>query len=151
MKKKDRETAEIEEEMREEVATVNKITLARAQADTLHAVTLTYFRILKSEDISDDKVAELLPPALEGLAKFAHLINMDTVIDMLAVLKNMPKRVDNLPLDAGFNCILTASQTLHGPPGRKCKLIKRNTLIRSTVYFRAYALRVTASRIRSLR
>ena len=114
-KKKDRATAEIEEEMREGDATVNKITLARAQADTLHAVTLTYFRILKSEDLSDGKVAELLPAALEGLAKFAHLINMDTVVDLLAVLKNMLKRVDNLPLDAGLNCVLTAFQTLHGP------------------------------------
>ena len=137
--------------MREGDATVNKITLARAQADTLHSITLTYFRILKSEDLSDDKVAELLPPALEGLAKFAHLINMDTVIDMLAVLKNMLKRVDNLPLDAGLNCILYCIPNVTRSQARKCKLIKRNTLIRSTVYFRAYALRVTASRVRSLR
>ena len=114
-RRKDRETAEIEDEMKEGDATVDKIVLARSQADTLHAVMLIYFRILKAENLSDSRIAELLPPALEGLAKFAHLVNMDTVVDLLAVLKKMLKRVDSLPLDAGLNCVLTAFQTLQGP------------------------------------
>jgi hypothetical protein len=45
-------------------------------------------------------VAALLPTALEGLAKIAHLINMDTVLDLLEVLKSMLKSVSDLPLDA---------------------------------------------------
>ena len=100
---------------------MDKIVLARAQAETLTAVTMTYFRILKSDKISDAKVAELLPPALEGLARFAPLINMDTVIDLLEVLKTMLKRVDTLPVDAALNCVLTSLQTLEGP-GREMQI-----------------------------
>jgi nucleolar complex protein 3 len=78
---------------------------------------LTYFRILKSDNLT----SELLSPALEGLAKFAHLINYETVIDLLSVLKTLLKKVDDLPLDASLNCILTAFQTLQGP-GREMKI-----------------------------
>jgi nucleolar complex protein 3 len=120
-RKRNREEAEIEKEIQEGSSAVDKIVLARCQSETLQVVTLTYFRILKSEDLSTDHIAELLPPALEGLAKFAHLINIDTVTDVLAVLKTLLKRVDDLPLDASLNCILTAFQTLQGP-GRELKI-----------------------------
>jgi nucleolar complex protein 3 len=120
-RKRNREEAEIEGEMREGSTSVDKILLARSQSDTLQVVTLTYFRILKSEDLTTDHIAELLPPALKGLAKFAHLINMDTVMDLLAVLKALLRRVDDLPLDAALNCILTAFQTLQGP-GRELQI-----------------------------
>lgn len=153
----------LEDDMREGEATVDKIILARSQADTLHLVTLTYFRILKgvddllssfSEDDDDDNVrtieggpnpnkkvtgnrgggqykqnrtnrieaaTQLLAPALEGLAKFAHLINFDTVVDLLKVLKGLLKNVHILPLDASLNCVLTAFQTLQGP-GRELQI-----------------------------
>jgi len=118
-RKRDKETASIEAEMREGKATVDKIVLARCQSDTLQAVTLTFFRVLKSENASH--VEALLPPALEGLAKFAHLINIDTVMDLLAVLKDLLQQVNSLPLDAALNCILTAFQTLQGP-GKEMKI-----------------------------
>lgn len=118
-RKRNREEAEIEREMKEGSSSVDKILLARSQSDTLQAVTLTYFRILKTENL--DQVTELLPSALEGLAKFAHLINIETVVDLLAVLKSLLKKVDDLPLDASLNCILTAFQTLQGP-GREMKI-----------------------------
>jgi nucleolar complex protein 3 len=130
-KKKDKEQDDIDSELKEGDATVDKILLARCQADTLHAVTLTYFRILKGVNFvaadSDGKqkkiesATELLAPALEGLAKFAHLINFDTVRDVLEVLKGLLKEVDSLPLDAALNCILTAFQTLQGP-GRELQI-----------------------------
>lgn len=120
-RKRNKEEADIENEMREGSAEVDKILLARCQSETLQAVTLTYFRILKSEDLNADYIAELLPPALEGLAKFAHLINMDTVMDLLEVLKTLLKKVDSLPLDAALNCVLTSFQTLQGP-GRELKI-----------------------------
>jgi nucleolar complex protein 3 len=116
-RKKDRELAEIEQEMREGDATVDKIILARAQADTLQAVTLTYFRVLKNESVPDD----VLPAVLEGLAKFAHLINIDTVTDVLAVLRQLLNREKVLPLEAALNCILTAFVTLQGP-GKELKI-----------------------------
>lgn len=134
-RKKDKEQDDIENEMREGDATVDKIVLARSQSDTLHAVTLTYFRILKGVDFATNSNApentkqqkkavcamELLAPALEGLAKFSHLINFDTVVDLLGVLKGLLKNVDFLPLDASLNCMLAAFQTLHGP-GRELQI-----------------------------
>mmetsp|Transcript_20677 Transcript_20677/g.30446 ORF Transcript_20677/g.30446 Transcript_20677/m.30446 type:complete len:548 (+) Transcript_20677:28-1671(+) len=131
-RKKDAEAAEIEDEMKEGESNVDKIALARAQSDTLHSVTLTYFRVLKSEadakggrasiNPTTDTAVDLLSPALEGLAKFAHLINIDTVVDLLAVLRTLLKeRSDTLPIDAALNCILTAFQTLQGP-GREMQI-----------------------------
>ena len=130
-KKKDQGVKEIDEEMKEADATIDKILLARSQADTLHAVTLTYFRILKGVNLvtanehgqqkNIDTATTLLAPALEGLAKFAHLINFDTVRDVLGVLKGLLKTVETLPLDASLNCILTAFQTLQGP-GRELQV-----------------------------
>lgn len=130
-RKKDQESGEIEDDLKEADATVDKIVLARSQAETLHVVTLTYFRILKGVNVvtlnengkkkNIDFATALLAPALEGLAKFAHLINFDTVKDVLGVLKNLLKTVDTLPLDAALNCILTAFQTLQGP-GRELQI-----------------------------
>eukprot|EP00547_Thalassionema_nitzschioides_P015044 CAMPEP_0194238504 /NCGR_PEP_ID=MMETSP0158-20130606/5237_1 /TAXON_ID=33649 /ORGANISM="Thalassionema nitzschioides, Strain L26-B" /LENGTH=584 /DNA_ID=CAMNT_0038972775 /DNA_START=24 /DNA_END=1775 /DNA_ORIENTATION=- len=120
-RKRNKEEAEIEAELNESSGLVGKILLAKSQSDTLESVTVTYFQILKSENLSADKIANLLPVALEGLAKFAHLINMDTVLDLLEVLKTMLKRVDELPLDASLNCVLTAFKTLQGP-GRELKI-----------------------------
>jgi nucleolar complex protein 3 len=112
-RKRDKELAGIEEELKEGSGTVDKIVLARCQSETLQSVILTYFRILKSTDTTTRK--SLLPSALEGLAKFAHLINIDTVVDLLDVLKKLLADVDELPLEASLNCVLTAFQTLQGP------------------------------------
>jgi nucleolar complex protein 3 len=116
-RKRNKEEAEIESELKEGSSSVDKIVLARAQSDTLQAVTLVYFAILKSDHCDSN----LLPSALEGLAKFAHLINFETVVDLLEVLKTLLKRVDDLSLDASLQCILTAFQTLEGP-GRELKI-----------------------------
>ena len=118
-KRGNQEQADIEAELREGEGRVDKILLARSQSDTLQAVTITYFQILKSDSVAN--VAALLPTALEGLAKIAHLINMDTVLDLLEVLKSMLKKVDVMPLDASLSCILCAFSTLQGP-GRELKI-----------------------------
>jgi nucleolar complex protein 3 len=118
-RKKDRELAEIESELKESSGTVDKIVLARCQLETLQSVILTYFRILKSSDTKTRQ--ELLPAALEGLAKFSHLINIDTVVDLLDALKELLVHVDTLPLEASLNCVLTAFHTLQGP-GREMQI-----------------------------
>lgn len=118
-RKKDRELADIESELKEGSGTVDKIILARCQSETLQSVILTYFRILKSTDSKSRH--DLLPAALEGLAKFSHLINIDTVVDLLDVLKELLIQVDVLPLEASLNCVLTAFQTLEGP-GREMQI-----------------------------
>jgi nucleolar complex protein 3 len=118
-RKKDKELAEIEADLKEGSGTVDKIVLARCQSETLQSVIVTYFRILKSPDPT--KAQDLLPVALAGLAKFAHLINIDTVVDLLDCLKQLLVHVDNLPLEASLNCVLTAFQTLQGP-GREMQI-----------------------------
>lgn len=130
-KRKSQEEEDLENDLKEADATVDKIILAKSQADTLHSVTLTYFRILKGVNLVSlneegkkknmEAATFLLAPALEGLAKFAHLINFDTVRDVLEVLKGLLKTVNALPLDASLNCILTAFQTLQGP-GRELQI-----------------------------
>jgi nucleolar complex protein 3 len=156
-KKRNNEIAAIESEMKEGSTTVDKIVLAQCQSDTLQIVILTYFRILKSisppstqSSISmnnsqyNHSIRDLLPTALEGLAKFAHLINIDTVIDLLSVLRdllnnnsttNMTTGTDLagtnqtlLPVDATLNCILTAFQTLQGP-GKEMKIDMKEYII----------------------
>merc|ERR1712166_1013283 len=118
-RRKDKELAEIESEIQEGSGTVDKIILARCQSETLQSIILTYFRILKSTDTKTRHL--LLPVALEGLAKFSHLINIDTVVDLLDVLKELLVEVDDLPLEASLNCVLTAFQTLEGP-GREMQI-----------------------------
>jgi len=123
----EKESLEIEKELKEGEATVDKIELAKNQADCLHAVTLTYFRILKlvaaaghedddtGKQLANSPAAALLPCALRGLAKFSHLIHLDAIVDLLAVLKDLLKSVSSLPLDAATQCILCALKTLRGP------------------------------------
>jgi nucleolar complex protein 3 len=118
-RKKDKELAEIESELKESSGTVDKLLLARCQSETLQSVILTYFRILKSSETDPKK--ELLPVALAGLAKFAHLINIDTVVDLLDLLKRLLLQVDSLSLEASLNCVLTAFQALQGP-GREMQI-----------------------------
>ena len=131
--------AAIEDELRESQAAVDPIVLAKSQAETLQTITLVYFRILKNSTTSSSSstgdgssssssnkhkntvMQALLPAALEGLAKFAHLINIDTVMDLLAVLKDLLQDVNTLPLDAALSCVLTAFQTLQGP-GKELKI-----------------------------
>jgi nucleolar complex protein 3 len=149
-RKKNKLEAVIEDELHETKATVDRSLLARAQAATLEQVTLTYFRVIQKaaeEFTSNNQEQEenangngkngdgtgpkrpmassttrfLLPVTLEGLAKIAHLINLDTVLDLLDVLKQLLKNVDQLPLDAALNCVLTSFQTLQGP-GRELQI-----------------------------
>lgn len=119
-----KEQFDIEREMKEGEATVDRIELAKNQADTLHAVTLAYFRILKSvsSKVGDDEGVStpsgeliLLPCALRGLAKFSHLIHLDAVVDLLTVIRDLLKNASSLPPVVAINCILCALKTLRGP------------------------------------
>ncbi|KAL7516601.1 hypothetical protein ACHAWX_001599 [Stephanocyclus meneghinianus] len=121
----ERDMLEIEKELKEGDAVVDKIDLAKNQADILHNVTLSYFRILKEcgnvDALGDGKrngntpASDLLPICLRGLAKFSHLIRIDAIVDLMVVLKQLLKESENLPLDASLHCILCALKTLRGP------------------------------------
>ncbi|KAL7551022.1 hypothetical protein ACHAWF_014221 [Thalassiosira exigua] len=125
-----KEMLDIERDLKEGEGTVDKLELAKNQADCLHTVTLTYFRLLKTVANSASgegdegrrnhnnsaAVSELLPCALLGLAKFSHLIHLDAVVDLLAVLKDLLRdNASGLPVDAAVHCILCALKTLRGP------------------------------------
>lgn len=123
--KHSKETAEeVEEEgqgdimagLKEAEARADPALRARCQAESLQEVTLLYFRVLKQA-----KKPTLLPAALEGLSRVAHLINLDTVIDVLDVLKDLLDPSRHLPLEASLHAVLTALRTLQGP-GRELKV-----------------------------
>ena len=62
-------------------------------------VMLTYFRVLKRRPPPPN----LFPAVMDGLAKFIHLVNLDTVQDLLDLFKDLLQQVRLL------NSILPAS------------------------------------------
>lgn len=66
----------------------------------------------------------LMPTALRGLSRITHLIDIDTVIDLMAVLHNLldPHQMTSLPpIAARLLCIHCALITLSGP-GQELKI-----------------------------
>eukprot|EP00615_Pteridomonas_danica_P010992 CAMPEP_0114349544 /NCGR_PEP_ID=MMETSP0101-20121206/15610_1 /TAXON_ID=38822 ORGANISM="Pteridomonas danica, Strain PT" /NCGR_SAMPLE_ID=MMETSP0101 /ASSEMBLY_ACC=CAM_ASM_000211 /LENGTH=363 /DNA_ID=CAMNT_0001488167 /DNA_START=960 /DNA_END=2048 /DNA_ORIENTATION=+ len=85
---------EIEMSMREADAGINQEMLQHCMKETLKEVAVCYFRVLKH--VTDASVGNgetssmnkgLLPAALEGLAQIAHLVNVDTIDDLLSELR----------------------------------------------------------------
>lgn len=70
-------------------ATVSHEERERMQSETLKMVFATYFRILKQ------RTPHLMGAVLEGLAKYAHLINQDFFGDLLEALKDLIHDSDN--------------------------------------------------------
>ena len=77
-----KERKAVEKEFKEADATVSHEQRDRMQAETLKLVFVTYLRILKT------RVPHLTGAVLEGLAKYAHLINQDLFGDLLEILKS---------------------------------------------------------------
>jgi nucleolar complex protein 3 len=82
-KKVTRERKAVEKEYKEADATVSHEERDKMQSETLKLVFVCYFRILKA------KIPELTGAVLEGLAKYAHLINQDFFGDILEALKDI--------------------------------------------------------------
>lgn len=78
-----KEQKAVEIEFREADAIVSHEERDRMQAETLKLVFVTYFRILKA------RFPSLMGAVLEGLAKYAHLINQDFFGDILEALKDL--------------------------------------------------------------
>ena len=77
-----KERKAVEKEFKEADATVSHEQRDRMQAETLKLVFVTYLRMLKA------RVPHLMGAVLEGLAKYAHLINQDLFGDLLEILKS---------------------------------------------------------------
>ncbi|KAJ8594323.1 nucleolar complex-associated protein 3 [Rhizopogon salebrosus TDB-379] len=115
----------IEREMRDAEAEVDKEERANTHTETLKLLFVLYFRVLKHP-----RSTPLLPAALRGISKFAHLINIDFFKDLMQVLKDLilreaPKQdaSDNpepFGIDATTDiqyrllCIVTAFELLSG-------------------------------------
>ncbi|XP_048407397.2 nucleolar complex protein 3 homolog isoform X2 [Stegostoma tigrinum] len=98
----------LEKELLETEASESKAKKLKLHTEILNVVFLTYFRILKKAQKS-----VLLPGVLEGLAKFAHLINVEFFDDLLVVLSSL--------IDSGslhyrecLHCIQAAFHVLSG-------------------------------------
>ncbi|KAI8377706.1 nucleolar complex-associated protein-domain-containing protein [Radiomyces spectabilis] len=112
-----KETREIEKEFQEAEAVVSKEEKDKNHTETLKLIFTFYFRVLKKQSSSP-----LLPAVLEGLARFAHLINIDFFDDLLNALKEvMHTMEDTSEATRGGGgtrkrllCIITAFQLLSG-------------------------------------
>ncbi|XP_025949967.2 nucleolar complex protein 3 homolog [Dromaius novaehollandiae] len=98
----------LERELLEAEASESKEKKLKLHTETLNIVFLTYFRILKKAQKSP-----LLPAVLEGLAKFAHLINVEFFDDLLIVLHSLIASGD-LTYRETLHCILSAFHILSG-------------------------------------
>ena len=124
----------VEKEMKQADASVSHEERDRMQAETLKLVFVTYFRILKMRSPT------LMGAVLEGLARYAHLINQDFFGDLLEALKDLIGHAEmgddveemehaedgdvettrNLTREA-LLCIITAFALLEGQDAHKAK------------------------------
>ena len=84
-----REQKDLEKDMTQVDAIVSHEERERLQSETLKLVFATYFRILKA------RKPHLMGAVLEGLAKYAHLINQDFFGDILEALKDLIRHSDD--------------------------------------------------------
>uniref|UniRef100_A0A3P8ZG00 Nucleolar complex protein 3 homolog n=1 Tax=Esox lucius TaxID=8010 RepID=A0A3P8ZG00_ESOLU len=98
----------LEKELLEADASESKDKKIKLHTETLNIVFLIYFRILKKAEKSI-----LLSSVLEGLAKFAHLINLEFFDDLLNVLQHHIQSGD-LTYRESLHCIQTAFNILSG-------------------------------------
>ncbi|XP_019115353.1 nucleolar complex protein 3 homolog isoform X1 [Larimichthys crocea] len=98
----------LDKELLEAEASESKEKKLKVHTETLNIVFLVYFRILKKAQKS-----ELLPAVLEGLANFAHLINLEFFDDLLNVLQSLIQSGD-LTNRESLHCIQTVFTILSG-------------------------------------
>ncbi|KAJ3022733.1 Nucleolar complex protein 3 [Thoreauomyces humboldtii] len=119
MRKVERRDREVEKEFKEAEATYDREDVQKRHTETLKFVFLIYFRILKNAPNSP-----LLPAVLEGLARFAHLINVEFFADLLDVLKKISfdqyrqyiegSNAATIDTRSAFHCVIAAFQLLSG-------------------------------------
>lgn len=84
-----RQNKAIEKEMKEAEAIVGHEERDQKQGEMLKLVFGTYFRILK------ERVPKLMGAVLEGLVKFAHLINQDFFWDLIESLRDLIEEAED--------------------------------------------------------
>ncbi|EHK18746.1 uncharacterized protein TRIVIDRAFT_43833 [Trichoderma virens Gv29-8] len=84
-----KEQKSLEKDMAAADALVDHEERDKMQSETLKLVFATYFRVLKM------RAPHLMGAVLEGLAKYAHLINQDFFGDLLEALKDLIRHSDD--------------------------------------------------------
>lgn len=107
-RKRKKKLVEVEKEMIEAKAEENKQTKNTKLTDTSKLVFTIYFRILKQNPNS-----RLLSATLEGLAKFAHIINVEFFSDLVEVLNRLIEEA-SLGYREQLHCIQTVFTILSG-------------------------------------
>ncbi|KAF7294963.1 Nucleolar complex-associated protein 3 [Mycena indigotica] len=109
---------EIDREFREAEAEVDKEERAVTHTETLKLTFVLYFSIIKNP-----APTPLLPAALQGISKYAHLVNIDFFKDLLKVLKELIVREEDddddnekqkQAVQHRLQCIVTAFELLSG-------------------------------------
>ncbi|OBZ75212.1 Nucleolar complex protein 3 [Grifola frondosa] len=110
-KKTLKERKEIEKEMHEAAAEVDKEERAVMQTETLKLLFVLYFRILKNP-----RPTPLLPAALKGISKFSHLVNIDFFKDLMqgTATETSHDASEIAMVQHQLLCIVTAFELLSG-------------------------------------
>lgn len=98
-RKKNKQLEQVEKELLETKAEENKQTKQKIFTEITSLVFTIYFRILKQSPNS-----KILSVCLEGLAKFAHCINLDFYQDIVTVIDRLIEE-DNLGLREQLHCV----------------------------------------------
>lgn len=112
-RKKDKKMKKLKNELLETEAHTTSDQKLKYHRTILKKLFVTYFRLLKyHEDLLGEqretfKFVKLLPPVLEGVAKFAHLIDVNLCNDMFPLIN---KLIENR--DVSTNCKLHCLSTV---------------------------------------
>uniref|UniRef100_A0A8D8WFX0 NOC3-like protein n=1 Tax=Cacopsylla melanoneura TaxID=428564 RepID=A0A8D8WFX0_9HEMI len=107
-RKNNKKAIVLEQELLETKAEENKQVKQNYMTEVTKLVFTIYFRILKKEPRS-----KLLSATLEGLAKFAHCINLDFYQDLVNVLDSL-MRTEPLTVREQMHCVQTVFTILSG-------------------------------------
>ncbi|RWS06914.1 nucleolar complex protein 3-like protein [Dinothrombium tinctorium] len=118
-RKRNKEMHKLENQLLETEATENQKKKIEYHTEILNQIFYTYFRILKFNlaNVDDETIKAkfklALTPVLEGLSKFAHLINIEFFDNIIAVLHGLMKE-DLLDSHQSFHCLKTVFIILTG-------------------------------------
>ncbi|EFN69036.1 Nucleolar complex protein 3-like protein [Camponotus floridanus] len=107
-RKKNKKLEQVEKELLETKAEENKQTKSKILTEITSVIFTIYFRVLKQAPNS-----KVLSVCLEGLAKFAHCINIDFYQDLVSVIDKLIEE-DHLGLRQQLHCIQCIFTILSG-------------------------------------
>ncbi|XP_043652013.1 nucleolar complex protein 3 homolog [Drosophila teissieri] len=108
-RKRRKKLTEVNRELEETRAEENKQAKHQKLTEIIKMVFTIYFRVLKN-----DPTSRVLSAILEGLAEFAHVINLDFFADLIDVLNRILEDQDELGYRERLHCVQTIFVILSG-------------------------------------